>query len=96
MKESKINAGKETIISKLKKQSKEDQLADNQREMDGAKEEEITYTRLCTYINNLLTTREIDRFKQMRQKAYYTMLKAFALCEKEIALAEHELWARAS
>lgn len=54
------------------------------------------YTVLSTMITNLLADREIDRFKQVRQKAYFKMLKGFAESEKAISMAEHEIWARAS
>jgi hypothetical protein len=81
-KESKINAGKESLISKIKKQTKEEQMTEAQHDMDKAKEEVNMYTTLTTIITNLLGNREIERFQQLRQKAYYKMLKNFAECEK--------------
>ena len=38
IKESKINSGKETLISKIKKQTKEEQLAENKTDLEHAKE----------------------------------------------------------
>jgi hypothetical protein len=94
LKASKINAGKESLFSKITKQSKEAQISENQQEIDKAKEEEKMYTTLTKIISNLIGLREIDLFKQLRQKAYYQMLKNFASYEKEMAKAEGEIWAR--
>ena len=54
------------------------------------------YITLDQIITNLLGSRQIDRFKQLRQKAYYKMLREFALCQKHIAVTEHQIWARVS
>ena len=40
----------------------------------------------------MIGTKEIYRFKQLRQKAYYKMLKSFATMEKELATAEGDIW----
>lgn len=47
------------------------------------------FTALSDIITNLFGSREIDRFKQLRQKAYYNMLRELAECQKKIALTEH-------
>lgn len=50
------------------------------------------YKKLCQIITNMIGTKEIYKFKQLRQKAYYKMLKSFATMEKELALAEGDIW----
>ena len=89
VKESKINAGKESIFSKITKQTKEEQLAENNKETELAKNQENMYTILSNTITCLLGNREIERFKHLRQKAYYQMLRSFAECQKSTAMAEH-------
>jgi hypothetical protein len=59
LKGSKINAGKESFFSKIKKQTKEEQLSENQHEMEKAKEEEKLYVDLTKIITNLIGLREI-------------------------------------
>lgn len=54
------------------------------------------YTILSNTITCLLGNLEIERFKQLRQKAYYQMLRSFAECQKNLAKAEHQIWAKAS
>lgn len=36
-------------------------------------------------VTNLVASREIDRFKQKRQKAYFQLLKEYAKIEKSLA-----------
>jgi hypothetical protein len=74
----KINSGKESFFSKIKKVSKEEQLAVNQKELEKAKSEERNYTIACQIITNIVASIEIDRFKQKRQKAYFQLLKKYA------------------
>lgn len=81
----KINAGKESFFSKLKKVSKEEQLASNQKELEKARGEEKNYACLCQIVTNIVASREIDRFKQKRQKAYFQLLKKYAREEKALA-----------
>jgi hypothetical protein len=64
--------------------------------MDKAKEEENMMITLTQIITNLIGCKEIERFKQLRQKAYYQMLKEYSKCEKDLAVAERDIWARAS
>jgi sorting nexin-1/2 len=89
---SKINAGKESFFSKLKKVSKEEQLAANQKELERAKADEKNCACLCQIVTNLVASREIDRFKQKRQKAYFQLLKEFSRVEKTLAEGENDLW----
>lgn len=56
--------------------------------MEKAKEEEKMYITLTQIITNLVALKEIDRFKVIRQKAYFKMLKAFGEAEKEMVRAE--------
>lgn len=88
----KINAGKESFFNKLKKVSKEEQLASNQKDLEKAKAEEKNYGILCRIVTNLVVNSEIDRFKQKRQKAYYHVLKEFAKEEKALSEGESDMW----
>ena len=73
----------------IRDRTKEEQLAENGKEIQLAREEEDMYTLLFNTITCLLGNREIERFKQLRQKAYYQMLRSFAECQKSTAMAEH-------
>lgn len=57
LKASKITAGKESLFSKITKQSKESQMAENQQELDKAQEEEKMYNALTKIISNLIALR---------------------------------------
>jgi len=39
-----------------------------------------------------MSTQEIDKFKHIRQKAYFNLLKKFATEEKELSTAEKDIW----
>jgi hypothetical protein len=60
---SKINAGKESLFSKITKKSKEEQLTSNEKEHEKAKSEEKIYMNICNIISTILGTVEIDKFK---------------------------------
>ena len=45
------------------------------------------YAVVYQIVTNMIGTKEIYKFKQLRQKAYYKMLKTYAMLEKEMTVA---------
>ena len=71
----------------IKLQSKQSQLAENKVAIEAAKAEEAMYAVVYQIVTNMIGTKEIYKFKQLRQKAYYKMLKTYAMLEKEMTVA---------
>ena len=88
---SKIKAGNLGFFAKIKKTSKENMEAENEKELERARQEEKDYILLCDMVSALLK-QEVDRFRQARQKAYFAMLKNLWLEERRIGELEKEIW----
>ena len=71
----------------IKLQSKQSQLAENKVAIEAAKAEEAMYAVVYQIVTNMIGTKEIYKFKQLRQKAYYKMLKTYAMLEMEMTVA---------
>lgn len=71
----KVMAGKQSIGSMIRSKSKEESLREIELAIEQAQKEEKELTLICEVSTVLLGYIEIDKFKKMRQQAYYHHLK---------------------
>jgi len=88
----KIMAGKQSITSMIKSKSKEDNLRDVEQAIEQAIKDQNELTYICDISTALLGYIEIDKFKKLRQNAYYHHLKQLAKFEHDYAKTQNELW----
>lgn len=94
LEETKINAGKESIMSKIKSMSKEQQLKENENHLQRAREELKEAEQICKVIDFVLAGDQVEVFKDIRKKNYYRTLRELAKAEKETFQVEEEIWSR--